>query len=70
MGKIVNGLFGGGDAAKKAAEASRATQQVANDRQLASLARDEAKASVSRRAPRGRRLFEAGENSLAQKLGE
>jgi hypothetical protein len=59
MGKIVKGLFGGGDSGAKAeAEKSRQLQQVANDRQLAELNRKDTAVAASRRAPRGRRLFE------------
>lgn len=60
MGKIVKGLFGGGgdNGAKAEAERSRQLQQVANDRQLAELNRKDTAVAASRRAPRGRRLFE------------
>lgn len=59
MGKIVKGLFGGGDSGAKAeAEKSRQLQQVANDRQLAELNRKDTAVAATRRAPRGRRLFE------------
>lgn len=70
--KAVQGLFGlgGGDrSAEKAAEQSRATQQVANDRQLAEANRDKTAVAASRRAPRGRRLFEDGPQSASAVLG-
>jgi hypothetical protein len=65
MAKVVKGLFGGGDdgAAKKEAAKSRQLQQVANDRQLAELNRKDTAVAASRRAPRGRRLFEDGPTS-------
>jgi hypothetical protein len=57
-------LFGGGGEAKRAreesqraAELSSREQQIANDRQLASLAAGDAQATQPRRNPRGRRLF-------------
>lgn len=46
-----------GAAARKAAAEQRAQQAVANDRQLAALAADDQRANVTRRNPRGRRLF-------------
>lgn len=49
-------IFGGGEA-KRQAERARKEQQVANDRQLAELNRSENRAALSRRNPRGRRLF-------------
>lgn len=59
MGKVFSGLFGGGDKSAKAeAEKSRQLQQVANDRQLAELNRKDTAVAATRRAPRGRRLFE------------
>lgn len=64
MGKIVKGLFGGGDKdAKREAEKSRQLQRVANDRQLAELNRKDNAVAATRRAPRGRRLFEDGPTS-------
>lgn len=48
---------GGSDDAAKAAELSRREQQIANDRQLASLSQQDSDTTVRRRAPRGRRLF-------------
>lgn len=57
MTKIVQTLFGGGDAKEQAAIA-RQEQRVANDRQLAAANEQSQRAAVSRRAPRGRRLFE------------
>ena len=62
MGKVFSGLFGGGSKsnndAKVEAEKSRQLQQVANDRQLAELNRNDNAVAATRRAPRGRRLFE------------
>lgn len=70
MGNVVKGLFGGGDnGAKKAQEESRQLQQVANDRQLASLQQDDKAVAATRRAPRGRRLFEDGPDSASAVLG-
>lgn len=59
MGKVVSGLFGGGDDAKKAAEQARRDQAVANDRQLAALQQADSRSGATRRNPRGRRLFTA-----------
>lgn len=57
--QAVQGLFGGGNKdAKRQAEQSRQLQAVANDRQLAEQNRNSAAVGASRRAPRGRRLFE------------
>jgi len=59
--EAVKGIFGGGgDAAKKEAKRSREIQAVANDRQMAALNREDSAVGASRRAPRGRRLFEDG----------
>lgn len=62
MGGVVKSLFGGGDdgAAKREAEKSRQLQAVANDRQLAEANRNDSAVAATRRAPRGRRLFEDG----------
>lgn len=69
MTNVVKGLFGGGDnGAKKAAEESKKAQAVANDRQLAELNRQDQASSLSRRAPRGRRLFEDGPESAPKVL--
>lgn len=59
--EAVKGLFGGGnkDAERQAAQ-SRQLQQVANDRQLAEQNRANSAVGATRRAPRGRRLFEDG----------
>lgn len=66
MGQIVKGLFGGSDnSAKAEAEKSRQLQAVANDRQLAAANRNTQAVAATRRAPRGRRLFEDGGNSSA-----
>ncbi len=65
----MSALFGGGSASKDA-EKARALQQVANDRQLASLTAAEQKQRPSRKAPRGRRLFETiGQSDLSATLG-
>lgn len=74
MGKVAKTLFGGGGdngAAQQAAEKSRQLQQIANDRQLASLNEEGKSAGASRRAPRGRRLLLADESKggLASTLG-
>uniref|UniRef100_UPI003BAC6459 hypothetical protein n=1 Tax=Stappia sp. TaxID=1870903 RepID=UPI003BAC6459 len=59
MGGVVKAIFGGGDnGAAEAAERARQERQIANDRQLAASNRADAKSGGSRRAPRGRRLFE------------
>ena len=59
--EAVKGLFGGGNKQAKAeAEKSRQLQQVANDRQLAEANRNNQAVAATRRAPRGRRLFEDG----------
>lgn len=48
-------IFRGGGSG--AAIQARQEQRVANDRQLAELNRAESRAALSRRNPRGRRLF-------------
>jgi len=71
MGNIVKGLFGGGGdngAAKAEAEKSRQLQQVANDRQLAEANRNTQAIGATRRAPRGRRLFEDGPDTASSVL--
>lgn len=61
-------IFGGGDA-KRQAQQAREQQQVANNRQLAELNRGSERALLSRRNPRGRRLFaDAGSNNLQNNL--
>lgn len=65
MGGVVSNLFGGGSKkaereAKKQQEESRQLQRVANDRQLAEANRNKSAIGATRRAPRGRRLFEDG----------
>ncbi|MDW5313734.1 hypothetical protein [Rhizobium sp. PL01] len=70
--EAVKGLFGGGsdkNDAAKAAQESRQTQQVANDRQLSEANRNSQAIGATRRAPRGRRLFEDGPNSASAVLG-
>lgn len=69
MSGVVKNLFGGGDdTAKKEAEKSRQLQAVANDRQLAELNRNDKAVAATRKAPRGRRLFEDGSDALAGTL--
>lgn len=59
--QAISGLFGGGNSdAKKEAAKSRQLQQVANDRQLAEVNRKDTAVGATRRAPRGRQLFEDG----------
>lgn len=70
MSQAIKGLFGGGQGdARRAAEQSRQAQAVANDRQLSALNRQDKASAVSRRAPRGRRLFEDGPDMAATVLG-
>lgn len=69
MSGVVKNLFGGSDnGAKREAERSRQLQQVANDRQLSELNRNDKSVAATRRAPRGRRLFEDGSDSMAGTL--
>ncbi|PZU23925.1 MAG: hypothetical protein DI589_06620 [Shinella sp.] len=57
-------MFGGGDnTASKEAARSRELQSVANDRQLSEANRNTQAVAATRRAPRGRRLFEDGGSS-------
>ncbi len=49
-------LFGGGSQTKEA-QRSREMQQISNERILAQQQADSARAGVTRRAPKGRRLF-------------
>ena len=71
VGKIAKSLFGGDDDAKEAAEKQQRLQKIANDRQLAQVNADEQRSSVSRRAPRGRRLLVSDQSAggLASTLG-
>lgn len=71
MSKVFSGIFGGGSdkGATKAAEESRQLQAVANDRQLAELNQQDNAVAATRRAPRGRRLFEDGPASASAVLG-
>lgn len=52
-------IFGGGrnKEAEAAAALSQRQQQIANDRQLAALNKQDQEATPARRNPRGRRLF-------------
>jgi hypothetical protein len=70
MGNVVKSLFGGSsdNGAKKAAEESKKAQAIANDRQLAEVNRQDQATAISRRAPRGRRLFEDGPESITEVL--
>jgi hypothetical protein len=69
--QAVKGLFGGGadKSARQEAEKSRQTQRVANDRQLSEANRNSQAIGASRRAPRGRRLFEDGPDNASAVLG-
>lgn len=57
-------LFGNNDAAKQAKEA-RQLQAVTNDNQIAAVNRENAAVGLTRKAPRGRRLFEEGPDAGA-----
>lgn len=61
-------MFKSGDGG--AARAQQAQEQkVANDRQLAALNTSESNVGLTRRKPRGRRLFaDAGKDSLPEKI--
>jgi hypothetical protein len=62
-------MMGDNGAARRAAELSRRQQQVANDRQLSQLNRSERDTGMSRRRPRGHRLFaDSGEQNLSSNL--
>jgi hypothetical protein len=69
--QAVKGLFGlgGNDDAAKAARESKQTQAVANDRQLQEANRNNQAIGATRRAPRGRRLFEDGPANASAVLG-
>lgn len=69
MGQIAKSLFGGGSSdAKQQAQKSQELQRVANDRQLSELNRNDKAIATTRRAPRGRRLFEDGSDAMAGNL--
>lgn len=77
MSGVANALFGDGgkkearraqEAQRRAAENQRQVAAVANDRQLAQVNEQENRASGTRRAPRGRRLFSTSENGAATTL--
>jgi hypothetical protein len=69
MSQMVSGLFGGGDkSAQREADKSRQLQQVANDRQLSEVNRNDAAIAATRKTPRGRRLFEDGPSSASAVL--
>jgi hypothetical protein len=60
-------IFGGGASAD--AERSRRMQEIANTRQLSQQQSAQARETLTRRAPRGRRLFaDAGGNQLKSDL--
>jgi hypothetical protein len=69
--QAITGLFGGGSdkTATKAAAQSQQLQQVANDRQLATLQQQDSAVASTRKQPRGRRLFEDGPDSASAVLG-
>lgn len=72
MSKVIGGLFGGQKSNNSASiEAERTMQQnrVAQDRQLAAQQVSEERTRVSRRQPRGRRLFEDGAATMPTTLG-
>lgn len=69
----MSGLFGGGRKAQQEAQRqqqiAREEQAVANNRQLAELNRSSERAVLSRRNPRGRRLFaDSGDTNLPSTL--
>lgn len=62
-------LFKKGDSGAAARAQQAQEQKVANDRQLAALNTSESKAGLTRRKPRGRRLFaDAGKDSLPETI--
>lgn len=69
---LLKTLFGNSDAQKQADQAAQ-LQAVSNDRQIADLNKNEAVIGATRRAPRGRRLFEdgpdAGQATTSKTLG-
>jgi len=71
MSNVIGGLFGGGGNKSAAQDAERVRQEnrVAQDRQLAAQQAADEKTRVSRRQPRGRRLFEDGAATLPTTLG-
>lgn len=54
MGAILNP----GKAARQAAEASRRSQEIANNRQLAASQEADTRNDATRRIPRGKRLYQ------------
>lgn len=63
----MSGMFGGSARreARRQQQIAREEQAVANNRQLAELNRSSERAALSRRNPRGRRLFaDSGNNNL------
>ena len=64
----MSSMFGGKEA-KRQQQLARETQNVANNRQLAELNRGTQRALLTRRAPRGRRLFaDSGTSNMQQTL--
>lgn len=63
-------IFGGGNKdAKRAAERTRQSNRISNERQLNQANKADKRTKVSRKAPRGRKLFEnAGSLDLSNKL--
>lgn len=61
MGDILGG--GARKEARRQQQLAREQQAVANDRQLAELNRSSERAALSRRNPRGRRLFSDSSNN-------
>lgn len=58
MGQMLSGLFGGGAKAAEKAQADAAAQRrIDQTRQLNSLNQETQRTAISRRNPRGRRLF-------------
>lgn len=67
----MSNMFGGGarKEARRQQEIAREQQQVANNRQLAELNSSSNRAVLSRRNPRGRRLFaDSGNTNLPSTL--
>lgn len=69
---LLAGLFGNSDAQQQADQAAQ-LQAVSNDRQIADLNKQDQLIGATRRAPRGRRLFEdgpdAGQATTSKTLG-
>lgn len=63
MGSVFNGGKKARQEAQRQQQLAREEQQVANNRQLAELNRSSERAVLSRRNPRGRRLFSDSANN-------